>query len=524
MKLKTTFLLMILLIIAIKSYSQVTVTIENVLVNNQTNVNNCNTIDFGTISTNSLNFNFKLSKNSSFTPNGNLKIMLKYSSSTNGSERANLTFQSTSWSFDGTSAEGYISCNISASEIQVSGSSIYLEYTANGTNYISCTHPLIKTPTPTFLLVPTYVNMLCNSTSAKTFTVNNIYDSQGTLSYSWNVGNGWKQNGVPVSGTFITTTNSITLEPVSGTVLPSNVSVTTTLDGVQYGTNTSPVTRSDILQTITSILGTSTLCSGNTNYNFGTENVLTGQTVTWSLSNNTVATLSNASNMGVTLNQIGNGAVTLTATISNGCGQSYSKSKNLFGGTPPAFAVARGLAEDENCDTKYHYVPFTIANSSSLLNYNFTVFGFPPSTYQGVNYNGHHILRFSKSFSGWIEFSVSASNGCGTTYTYREAYIDNCSSIPYSSQLRSSEPVSVFKVYPNPSNDVVYLNLVDTNNIPEKNAQIKAVLYDMLGFEKKNIKVKDNKAVIGMSDLTSGLYVLKVSINGETETHLISRK
>lgn len=55
MKSKILICLLTLFFIEIKLYGQVTVTIESVLVNNQTTVNNCNTIDFGTVSNNNLN-------------------------------------------------------------------------------------------------------------------------------------------------------------------------------------------------------------------------------------------------------------------------------------------------------------------------------------------------------------------------------------------------------------------------------------------------------------------------------------
>ncbi|HMQ43400.1 MAG TPA: hypothetical protein PKC63_03520, partial [Mariniflexile sp.] len=81
---------------------------------------------------------------------------------------------------------------------------------------------------------------------------------------------------------FTTTTNTITLEPALVSVLPSNVTMTATLNGVSYPPKTATITRSNITKTITAIQGVSTFCSGSANYNFGTENVFPGQSVSWS--------------------------------------------------------------------------------------------------------------------------------------------------------------------------------------------------------------------------------------------------
>ncbi|MBP0904747.1 T9SS type A sorting domain-containing protein [Mariniflexile gromovii] len=523
---KKILFLMLLYLTFTNINAQITTSITSVYLNNQTTVSNCNTLDFGTVQNNNLVLNFKLSRPQILpSGTGTLRIMLKLNSTSNpqviGSPQS---IQDTFWSGD--SYESTISGNISASQVQQTGSSIYLEFeTSGGNKTSSCSYPITKTPTPEFNLQPTSLNVSCGSTSSYVFTVVNVNNSSGTVSYSWNVGSGWKYNGVPVSGTFTTTTNVIQLSPASGTVLPSNVTMTPTLNGTTYPTKTTTISRPNISQTITAISGASTLCSGSTNYNFGTENVLTGQTVTWSLSNSTVATLSNASNTGVTLSLIGYGGVALTATITNGCGQSYSKTKNLFAGAPSAIAVARGTAQSEYCDIKYHYVPFIINQGTSL---NFTYL-YPNVSYSLIsNGNGEYTYTFAfpKAYSGYFNMYAVVTNSCGSSNYESEGdfYIQSCSEIQSMASSNKSNLDTIFKIYPNPSNDVVYLDLVDANNVPEKNTEISASLYDMLGFEKEKVKIKDNKAVIDVSALPSGLYVLRITINGETETHLISRK
>ncbi len=245
------------------------------------------------------------------------------------------------------------------------------------------------------------------------------------------------------------------------------------------------------------------------------------------LSNNTVASLTNASNTGVTLNLIGSGSVTLTATISNGCGQSYIITKNLFGGAPPAISVATGLFESQYCDIRYHYVPFIITKPlGTTLSFPFL---YPNVSYSAV-YSGNdeytYTFAFSKGYSGYFNIYAELTNSCGTEYYESEGdfYIQNCSELQLNNAANKSNLESIFKVYPNPSSDTVKLELVDANNAPEKNAEIDASLYDMLGFAKAKVIVENNKAVTDVSKLPLGLYVLKININGKTETHMISVK
>ncbi|MFD0990366.1 hypothetical protein ACFQ1R_09680 [Mariniflexile jejuense] len=163
---------------------------------------------------------------------------------------------------------------------------------------------------------PSTLSLACDNLSPKTFTVAaaNI-PSGATVTYNWSYV-GW--------ALVSQTANSITLTPNSAGNLPSSVLVTPYINGVAQSLKTCTVSRSSIAKTITAISGASTICNGSSIFNFGSENVLPGQIVTWSLSNNNVGTLSGITNTGVTFNLIGSGDVTLTANISNGCGQSYS--------------------------------------------------------------------------------------------------------------------------------------------------------------------------------------------------------
>ena len=73
--------------------------------------------------------------------------------------------------------------------------------------YTTCSYYITK---PYFSLSPYNVAIPCEDTSPVTFSVENVNNSPGSLSFQWNVGTGWSRNGSPVSGTITTTTNWIT--------------------------------------------------------------------------------------------------------------------------------------------------------------------------------------------------------------------------------------------------------------------------------------------------------------------------
>ena len=107
--------------------AQITANIDQVFANSQTTVTGCNTIDFGTNSNNHLVFYFTLTKNANYTvEDGYLKIILKYSSNSS-SFRESLYIPASLW--NDTQYVHTIATNISANEVQVNGSSIYLEFT-----------------------------------------------------------------------------------------------------------------------------------------------------------------------------------------------------------------------------------------------------------------------------------------------------------------------------------------------------------------------------------------------------------
>jgi PKD-like domain len=303
-------------------------TVNSVNLNSQITINGCNTIDLGTVVNNNLTFYYTLTVPGQ--PSGKLYIKRKYSSSSNPVNVVIQDIQLTNWS--GGKVTGTIACSLNAADIQVNGSRIYLEFVSSGNVATTgtCFFPLIKTPVPTFELSPTTASVGCGSNVPITFSVANVYNSPGTLSYIW-YATGWKFNGNNVTTSFITTTNSISLTPASSTIFPDNVYVYPVLNGVQQYGNSCTVTSSPYTSEAT-ITGQGSLCSSST---YSISSIPPGTLVSnWSIQGTSIATLSATSGPTTMLTQIGIGTIFLRATLTNTCGQTTTISKKISVGAP----------------------------------------------------------------------------------------------------------------------------------------------------------------------------------------------
>lgn len=307
---KKYFIIIILLLFNSSIKAQISTTIDEVFLNNQTTVINCSTLDFGSTQNNSLVFYFKLTRPSSL-PNGTgtLRIMLKFTSSSNPQVINSVNISDASWT--GTIRESTLAGNIGANQVQLNGSEVFLEFeTSGGIKTNSCSFQITKAALPTFTLSQSTVSVGCNDLNPRTFTVTSANIPNGaTLTYQWSNTGGW---------TGSSTSSSITLTPTSGTSLPGTISVIPVLNGISQPQLNCSVTRASFTSFAT-ISGTQNICTGTANYSIA--GITAGQTVSWSLSNPSIGTLSNQSNTGVTVTFNGNGAQTLQASVRNQCNQ-----------------------------------------------------------------------------------------------------------------------------------------------------------------------------------------------------------
>ena len=118
---------------------------------------------------------------------------------------------------------------------------------------------------------------------------------------------------------------------------------------------------------------------------------------------------------------------------------------------------------------------------------------------------------------GFVDFRFRATNACGSTeWLYFKQKIVNC-------DTNSNQPrnVSVYTVYPNPSNNIVNIALRDLNNQPSVNTTVTGELYDLNGQPKTTVQINNNQASFSVASLPRCIYILNINVNGQVEGHQI---
>ena len=108
-----------------------------------------------------------------------------------------------------------------------------------------------------------------------------------------------------------------------------------------------------------------------------------------------------------------------------------------------------------------------------------------------------------------IEFT--ATNSCGNTNVLYDCFSN-----------KQSANTNYFTIYPNPSKDIVNVDLRDATNQPEKETVIFGELFDILGLQRAKVKIIDNKATFSVQGLNKGIYILKIHLNNQIEAHQIA--
>jgi hypothetical protein len=263
------------------TYSQnVTVNIADLKVN-KASVPSGSPIDMGTNSSVNLKFRVDLTKLVDYTI-GNATVYVRvYKSNGSFTEYDQVSVPQSTFT---TSASKNYDFDLIAADIDF-GNGNYIVATIQQDSqpfaeWQSAHRSIIKTPA--FTLTSNTNTIPCGSTNAVTFTVNNVYNASGTLTYNWNVGSGWSP-----SGSFPTTSNTIQLTPTS--FPPSQVTVVPVFNGVNQPQLTKTLTLSAFNPSYP-ITGSTSLC---TTAVYSVNNLPAGIVVTsWSSSNTSIATSS----------------------------------------------------------------------------------------------------------------------------------------------------------------------------------------------------------------------------------------
>ncbi|MCL8006596.1 hypothetical protein M8845_04055 [Gelidibacter japonicus] len=283
---------------------------------NGVTVPNGSSIDMGTNSSINVTFIVDLAKASSYTI-GPAKVWISVFRSS-GSRKDYYINAVPENEFITGASKGY-NFNILDSEIDF-GSGNYLMATLKqdgqpGSEWNSQQIPIVKTPA--FELTPSSLSIACGDTSPKTFTVINSSNLNG-VTYQWSIGSGWSGN--------VGNGNSITLTPNSGTILPSNISVTPIYNGQNLSTLTRNISRASFSSSAT-ITGSNVLCSTETYTINNLPNDVSIKSV--SSSDNNIATATLDSNGLITATEVANGIFMLSVVLQNSCSQTITKTKSI---------------------------------------------------------------------------------------------------------------------------------------------------------------------------------------------------
>lgn len=239
-------------------------------------------------------------------------------------------------------------------------------------------------------------------------------------------------------------------------------------------------------------------------------------TIYWSSSSNIQITgsLTNATvNFTVTPNS---GQGWIKATLNGG---HYQITKDIWIGKPTLSTTFDCFNNPNHpmcgviCKTEFYHPDNTITlNVQGHTEWEVTKYG---------NFDWHiglNTLYIQPYQAGTIALTLKAKNACGTSAPLLFQFsVANCKS------KSMNENQSYYKIYPNPSSDMVYISLKDSENQPLTDNAITGELYDLMGNLKSTVQIINNQASFSVQGLDTGIYVLKIYIDGqETEGHTIA--
>ncbi|UOX34002.1 T9SS type A sorting domain-containing protein [Flavobacterium sediminilitoris] len=170
----------------------------------------------------------------------------------------------------------------------------------------------------------------------------------------------------------------------------------------------------------------------------------------------------------------------------------------------------------EFCNFNYRAKDYPNTNSYSTFSWQY-VSGSGGASSSNFYSNGD-FAQFTACPPFTITMKLIATNACGTSEQLVDFWLDNDDE----EISRNASPINTFSIYPNPSKDIVTIELRDKNNQTQKASKIYGELFDLMGISKSKVEIKDNKAIFSVNGLNKGIYVLKIFIDDAVENHQIA--
>jgi hypothetical protein len=273
------------------------------------------------------------------------------------------------------------------------------------------------------------------------------------------------------------------------------------------------------------LFGSHSIClNTDTVYSFNNPCKLPSVVTQWSVSPN--LEIISQSDYSITVMAIENGEATIRAYFQNG----KSTVKTIYAGGPVLSQFTFGnlgsaqsfcLAPDtsnfaysipELNDSDEVIATFSgLSQAESIVNTNWQW----KKLNNAIAINGLKNRRNICTMSvGQTSVSVRAKNACGWGDWYELPF--EITALPPSIEGR------MYSVFPNPSDNVVNIDLANQSSAPLVTDVISGELFDLMGFSKGNITIINNKATFSVSGLSTGIYIVKIYINGISESHQIA--
>lgn len=249
-------------------------------------------------------------------------------------------------------------------------------------------------------------------------------------------------------------------------------------------------------------------------------------TTTWSLIPSNAGTITVNSNTSITITKasgfIGN-AVLIANISSPQCGTA-PVSKNLNFGRPTGTASVTGDSDLNPGigDSALFYVNTNNVNNFSFINW---------VVYSGSNPNAPLYFNLTPHSNGTSVTVVANSDTPAGMYTMQARVSNACGFLAADRtfEVYESGPPEIFPregnklytVFPNPSNDIVNIEIKDASLINGEHIKIHGELFDVLGKSKLKVDIQNNSASFSVNRIPPGIYVLKIYLDDYIESHQI---
>lgn len=282
------------------------------------------------------------------------------------------------------------------------------------------------------------------------------------------------------------------------------------------------------------LIGPDLICN-NTTFTFNDVCKLPSAVTTWTVTPSTA--LISSTPYSVTINGSFRSQINITATFQNG----QTTSKTIWSGLPsfPKLISYSNIPYDSTLQSGPSYNPIWFFSTNSAIDgVNEYVFKDEAGNIILNKYAGNGPIQVSANelgmgYGSTLTFYVYPKNDCGEIVTNKKVLLRFTLYYPTLCQYgigagcgiqRQSNPItdtSFYKIYPNPTSNIVNVELKNQDQKPNPNAKIIAELYNMIGEVKRNVSITNNIATIDVSGLPKGIYLLKINIDGVIESHQV---